>query len=377
MPGTRVVSTVAALETLWPDLGDVAAVDLDLRAWPHDWADARFERTLFLGCAFADLALAYITTRGGVLISSFPALPFPPYRADLYSYDELASHRPGAPGAETLDEQIGAWFRPQSLAMHDGAVRALHDATIDAALARFVDGRRMVGVMGGHAIARDAPLYREVATLGRELTRAGFCVATGGGPGVMEAANLGAWFAAFDDFALEGALDVLGRAPSYEHDPKTYVQRALDVRHEWPGGGESLGVPTWIYLQEPTTGFATHIAKYFTNSVREEGLLALARSGVVYAPGGAGTEQEVYTDAAQNSLTLYEVRSPMVFFPRSFYEAERPELLAGVRRQAAAFGWSDLVAVCDDTDEVVAFLDAHAPRDADAGPVMRRRRHGS
>ena len=52
----------------------------------------------------------------------------------------------------------------------------------------------------------------------------------------------------------------------------------------WPDGGESLGVPTWVYVDEPTGGFATHIAKYFTNSIREDGLLAIARSGVVYAP---------------------------------------------------------------------------------------------
>ena len=112
------------------------------------------------------------------------------------------------------------------------------------------------------------------------------------------------------------------------------MQAALDVRRRWPDGGESLGVPTWVYLDEPTTGFATHIAKYFTNSIREDGLLAIARSGVVYAPGGAGTEQEIFTDTAQNSLTLYEVRSPMVFFGREFFEAQHPELLAAVRRQA-------------------------------------------
>ena len=102
---------------------------------------------------------------------------------------------------------------------------------------------------------------------------------------------------------------------------------------------------TWVYADEPTSAFSTHVAKYFTNSIREDGLLALARAGVVYAPGGAGTAQEIFTDAAQNTNTLYEVRSPMVFFERAFYEEAEPELLAAVRRRAAAFGWAGLVTV--------------------------------
>ena len=108
------------------------------------------------------------------------------------------------------------------------------------------------------------------------------------------------------------------------------------MRDRWPAGGESLGVPTWVYASEPTSAFSTHIAKYFTNSIREDGLLALARSGVVYTPGGAGTAQEIFTDAAQNTNTLYEVRSPMVFLGRDFHEREQPELVLAVRRQAGA-----------------------------------------
>lgn len=233
----------------------------------------------------------------------------------------------------------------------------------------------MVGIMGGHALRRDAALYRTVAGLGRALTRAGFSVATGGGPGVMEAANLGAWFTPFDETQLEAAIASLADAPDYSADQERYVQRALDVRNRWPNGGESLGVPTWVYLDEPTTGFASHIAKYFTNSIRENGLLALARSGVVYAPGGAGTEQEIFTDAAQNSLTLYTVRSPVVFLDRQHFEVEHAELVAAVRKQADAFGWGDLVLTCDDPLEAVAFINEHDPDAAGAASVERRRTH--
>jgi predicted Rossmann-fold nucleotide-binding protein len=233
----------------------------------------------------------------------------------------------------------------------------------------------VVGIMGGHALSRDADLYRTVAELGRALTREGFFVATGGGPGVMEAANLGAWFASFEDDQLETATGLLADAPNYSADRERYIDRALEVRRRWPAGGESLGVPTWVYLDEPTTGFATHIAKYFTNSIRENGLLAIARSGVVYAPGGAGTEQEIFTDTAQNSLTLYTVRSPMVFLGQRYFDADRPELVAAARTQAAAFGWEDLIFTCDDPREAVAFISAHDPDTAGAAPVERRRTH--
>jgi predicted Rossmann-fold nucleotide-binding protein len=311
---------------------------------------------------------------GATVLPPFDDLPFDVYRARLYDYAELAASAPGD-ATRTLDERIGDWFRTSTAELPDAVIRALHDATIDVALARFVGGRRMVGVMGGHAVGRGDPLYRSVAGLGGELTRRGWCVATGGGPGVMEAANLGAWFAGHDDGALAEALELLGTTPSYAADRDAHRLAALEVRARWPQTGESLGVPTWVYLDEPTSAFATAIAKYFANSVRETGLLALARSGVVYAAGGAGPTQEIFTDAAQNSLSLYEVRSPLVFLGRRFFEEEQPELFGAVRRQADAFGWGDLVAVCDHADEVVDFLATHDPdRTGTAGVVRARQR---
>ena len=190
----------------------------------------------------------------------------------------------------------------------------------------------------------------------------------------MEAANLGAWMAPAADHDLDAALAILGPAPTAT-EPDAYLQAALAVRRRWPDGGESLGVPTWVYIDEPTTGFATHIAKYFTNSIREDGLLAIARSGVVFAPGGAGTEQEIFTDTAQNSLTLYEVRSPMVFFGVEFFEVQHPELLAAVRHQSEAFGWSALIAVCDAPDNAVAFIRKHDPDALGREGIERRRAH--
>ena len=371
----KLVASLQDLRAAWPDLAHSAVIALDLCGASLDLSVAAVEGTMFLGCSLPAGAAEALASRGAAVLSEVPSVPFEVYRSQLYAPEELMAGHPDGLDM-TLDARIGNWFESSSsVALTDLMVRALHDATIDAAVARFVVGRRVVGVMGGHALPRDDEVYREVVRLGRDLTRGGFTVATGGGPGVMEAANLGAWCAPMEDGVLDQALAVLSAAPLYADDPVEYVGRTLEVRKRWPGGGVSLGVPTWVYAQEPTGGFATHIAKYFTNSIREDGLLAVARSGVVYAPGGAGTEQEIFTDTAQNSLTLYGVRSPMIFFGARFFDTDRAELLAAARRQADEFGWGDLLTVRDDPADVLAFINSHDPDGEGASTVERRRRH--
>ncbi|MNW57776.1 hypothetical protein D3C74_356020 [compost metagenome] len=61
----------------------------------------------------------------------------------------------------------------------------------------------------------------------------------------------------------------------------------------------SLALPTWHYGHEPFTPFATHVAKYFLNSIREDVLLTLASCGIIFSEGRGGTIQEVFQDAAQ------------------------------------------------------------------------------
>jgi predicted Rossmann-fold nucleotide-binding protein len=289
-------------------------------------------------------------------------IPYDPFRTSLYTRDELM--------ADGLDARIERYvldhgFRappaPEALAQR------LHDYAIDVALSEFlqVEGepRRVIGIMGSAATRRDDPWFRAAAELGRLAARAGYLVASGGGPGIMEAANLGAFLAQHDDAALDAAVADLARAPSYEDDQEAYVAVASAVRERCLPGGESLAIPTWFYPGEPVGQFASHIAKYFANSIREDGLLTIAVSGIVYAPGRAGTSQELFQDAAQNAYGI-RGRSPMVLLGSDVYGRE-PSLFAVLRDQARRFGGYDhLVTLVDEPADALDFIRDNEPAEA-------------
>jgi hypothetical protein len=132
--------------------------------------------------------------------------------------------------------------------------------------------------------------------------------------------------------------------------------------------GHSLAVPTWHYGHEPVTPLASHAAKYFQNSVREDVLLYLAAQGIVFAPGRAGTLQEVFQDAAQNYYPNEGAGfAPMVFFDADeFWTKSVPVAplleslfkLGGTEKENA---YRNNVLFSADIDEIVEFLEARAP----------------
>ena len=129
----------------------------------------------------------------------------------------------------------------------------------------------------------------------------------------MEAANLGAYLSKYvDRGALDRALTILKQAPAYESDHARYIEATRKVLADLPSGGASLGVPTWIYPDEPVNLFSSHIAKYFSNSMREEGLIAIGSHGVIIASDTPGTVREVFQAAEQDSYWVGDHRSPMV-----------------------------------------------------------------
>ena len=157
----------------------------------------------------------------------------------------------------------------------------------------------------------------------QNISEMGFLMISGGGPGAMEATHLGAWFAHKPSMELDKALEILQVAPSYK-DSK-WLSSAYQVMQLFPYPKvESLGIPTWLYGHEPATPFATRIAKYFANSVREDGLLTMAKGGVIFSPGSAGTMQEIFQEITQNHYESFGYASPMIFLNREYWSYNRP-----------------------------------------------------
>jgi uncharacterized protein (TIGR00730 family) len=98
-------------------------------------------------------------------------------------------------------------------------------------MAEFVEGIDVmshvgpaVSIFGSARIARGNPYYGLAEQLARRLVECGFAVITGGGPGIMEAANKGAAEAGGKSVGLNIALPV-------EQEPNLYQNIALDFHY--------------------------------------------------------------------------------------------------------------------------------------------------
>jgi predicted Rossmann-fold nucleotide-binding protein len=238
-----------------------------------------------------------------------------------------------------------------------GMVQAMHDASVLQGINRLMKevagaGLSPIAVMGGHAEPRNSDTYRKVARMAKSLAESGFFLASGGGPGCMEATHLGVLLAGKSESDLDDAIRRLSIQPYYPTGVNRFISQkpgaggwvveatalrsivewflpAYQLANELLQGvqpiNQSLAVPTWHYGHEMTTPLATHIAKFFLNSIREDILLSLAKSGVVFARGKAGTLQEIF----QYSAGVYygghqktgEEFPSMIFLDRSFWGA--------------------------------------------------------
>ncbi|MFH9866528.1 LOG family protein [Streptomyces lydicus] len=329
----------------------VQSVDLTDRTFALLSTDTT--EAVFLGCPMEPDAAAKIRAGGALVFPPIPGLPFDPYRGSLYAPDELFAGLADGGYDATPDARAYHWYQRTK---SDGDIfasmlRSIHDDAVSDALDELLDGAQVVGVMGGHALERGSASYAGAARLGRRLARDGLTVATGGGPGAMEAANLGAYAAPFDDGMLDAALEVLAKAPHFAPSVTEWARAAFDVRRSRPGGGASVGIPTWFYGHEPPNAFATHIAKYFVNAVREDGLLARCNAGVVFLPGAAGTVQEIFDNATPNYYGSRGEPTPMVLVNRAHWTAKLPawpllQALASDRPMESR------IALVDEVDEV-------------------------
>ncbi|MEF9944512.1 MAG: TIGR00730 family Rossman fold protein, partial [Burkholderiaceae bacterium] len=186
---------------------------------------------------------------------------------------------------------------------------------------RLSEIRPAVSIFGSARIQPGTPVWDLTETIARKLSDAGFAVISGGGPGVMEAANRGAFAGASPSVGLNIELP-------REQSGNEFQDINLRFRHF----------------------FARKVA--FVNYA----------SAYVVMPGGFGTLDELF-----EALTLIQTRKgrsmPLVLVGTEFWGG----LIAWIRSTLVAEGMIaehdlDLITLIDDPDQVLetifAFYDA-------------------
>lgn len=363
---------IRTIDELWllsglKDLTDTTVVDIDLTEVKVKWEDIKIDcTTLFIGCTLSLETELALRAREANFLHVPKVLPFRPIRRNLYTWRELMEgYSPEQDNSVDLKIYEHFEFGKRCPSINEALWQRLHDFSIDEGLRRLLDfspsglpKRKVVGFMGGHSTARTTEDYRRSLLTAKLLTEAGYFVVSGGGPGIMEAANLGAYLAGRSDEDINWVLATLSKAPTYKD--KGFQEAAYAILDRFPDGAESLAIPTWFYGHEPSNLFATYIAKYFSNSIREDTLLAIALYGIVYAPGSAGTTQEIFMDATQNHYVTFDYVSPMVFLGKKRY-TEDTQLFPLIEQLAAGRDYAKYLYLTDEPAQVVSFVDAHPP----------------
>ena len=208
-----------------------------------------------------------------------------------------------------LDPSLAAFTR-------DDPWRVLHIAS------EFVHGINAlaevgaaISVFGSARTPPQHPMYQAACDLGRRLAEAGFAVITGGGPGIMEAANRGAREA----------------------------------------GGVSIGCNIELAREQPINAYVDIAVNFRYFFVRKTMFVKYAE-GFVLFPGGFGTLDEMF-----EALILVQTeklsRFPVLLFGTSYWQG----LLSWLREQVLAAnhiapGDLDLLQATDSTEEACRLL---------------------
>jgi uncharacterized protein (TIGR00730 family) len=175
--------------------------------------------------------------------------------------------------------------------------------------------RPAVTIFGSARVHEDDPIYAQARVAGRRFAERGWAVVTGGGPGVMEAANRGAK----------------------------------------EGGGLSVGFNIELPREQSSNGYVD-ISHTFRHFYARKTMFVKAAEGFLVFPGGFGTADELF-----EALTLIQtgkvLHFPVVLFDSDYWE----ELLAWVQGELLPDGMIspddlNLLFVTDDLDEAIAYV---------------------
>lgn len=212
-------------------------------------------------------------------------------------------------------------------------IRGENAWTMFKVIAEFVDGFESlnrigpcISIFGSARTKPDSPHYQTAVKIAQRLTDAGFGVITGGGPGIMEAANKGA--------SLQGGVSVgLNIDLPFEQSHNPYIDADKNLNHRY----------------------------FFVRKV----MFVKYAQGFVVLPGGFGTLDEAF-----EVLTLMQTKKitpvPVILVGTSFWSGLKAwikEVMLEKENNIHAADL-DLIPIMDDPDDVVKYInDFYAQRD--------------
>ena len=229
--------------------------------------------------------------------------------------------------ARTPDEEL--LVGPPEVATDPMRIRRMR-RELEAGFAALADVEHGVTIFGSARTHPDDPEYRQAVEVARRLGLAGYAVITGGGSGIMAAAN-------------EGARDV---------------------------GALSIGLAIDLPFDEPENPWIDrplHFHYFFTRKV----MFVRYASAFVVFPGGFGTLDELF-----EALTLIQTRKirtfPLVLVGSAYWTP----LLAWLREHVLRSGKIspsdlDLFTIVDETDDVVRIVTEATERRSARRPAGR------
>jgi len=179
-----------------------------------------------------------------------------------------------------------------------------------------------VSIFGSARVKPGTPIYEETVAIGKKLVEAGYGVITGGGPGLMEAANKGAF----------------------------------------ENGGTSVGLTIELPHEQETNSYLTVHDDYRYFFLRKLMFVKYAQAYVV-VPGGMGTIDEL-SEAFVLVQTLRIDPFPIILYQSAFWKG----LLDWLRSRMVEDGYirreeiDGLLTVCDTPEDVVRAVVEHASR---------------
>ncbi len=165
-------------------------------------------------------------------------------------------------------------------------------------LSEFIEGfdfiskyKKSVTIFGSARTKPDDPVYKLSKDLGNEIAKIGYAVVTGGGPGVMEAANRGA---------------------------RDAQKERKSTRKKTKGIGPSVGLNIQLPTEQrinPYVNESLAFRFFFSRKV----MLSFSAETYIYLPGGFGTMDELF-----EVLTLVQThkinRVPIILMGKDYWK---------------------------------------------------------